>query len=380
MNDTKPAVRSYFPFYRQLHIVLYGICLSLLICTSTPLNSATDQAGQTNPGLRDGQHDFDFNLGTWHTHIRRIVDPLSGSNQSMELNGTVRVRKVWDGRAELEEIEADGPKGHWEGLTLFLYNPQSHQWNQIFANSKSGVLTTPLTGSFKDGRAELYAQDSVDGRSILIRGVWSEITPNSHKYEESYSADGGKSWMPAFIGELTRATASEAVAPSRGDDASNEGQDFDFDFGTWKTHTSRLLHPLTGSKQWIEMDGVTTVSKVWNGRANLAEFAAEGSSEHLELLSLRLFNPSSHQWNLNFATPNVGAISVPSIGEFKNGRGDFYDYEDINGKFVFVRFSIWGIDRNTAQSEQAFSIDGGKTWEVNWINKYTRMEGQVQSN
>ncbi len=90
--------------------------------------------------MRDGQHDFDFNIGVWHTHIKRILDPFASSSESVELNGTVTVRKVWDGKAELEEIEADGPKGHWEGLTLFLYNPTAHQWSQSFANSKVGIL------------------------------------------------------------------------------------------------------------------------------------------------------------------------------------------------------------------------------------------------
>jgi hypothetical protein len=152
-----------------------------------------------------------------------------------------------------------------------------------------------------------------------------------------------------------------------------DGQhDFDFDFGTWKTHSSRLLHPLTGSTTWVDMDGKTVVSKVWGGRANLAEFKADGPAGHLELLSLRTYNPTAHQWSLAFATPNVGMLGTPSVGQFKDGRGDFYDQEPINGKSVLVRFSIWGITADTAQSEQAFSDDGGKTWEVNWINRYTR--------
>ena len=155
-------------------------------------------------GVRDGQHDFDFNIGTWKTHIRRIADPFSGTGQYMELNGTVTVRKVWDGRAQLEEIEADGPNGHWEGMTLFLYNPEARQWNQTFANSKSGVLNPPLIGGFKDGRGELFASDTFKDRSILVRGVWSDIKPDSHHFEESYSNDGGKTWAPAFIAELTR--------------------------------------------------------------------------------------------------------------------------------------------------------------------------------
>jgi hypothetical protein len=92
----------------------------------------------------------------------------------------------------------------WEGLTLFLYNPQTHQWSQTFANSKMGVLTPPLIGAFKDGRGELFSQDTVDGRSILVRAIWSNITANSHHFEESYSDDGGKTWAPAFIATLSR--------------------------------------------------------------------------------------------------------------------------------------------------------------------------------
>jgi len=67
------------------------------------------------------------------------------------------------------------------------------------------VLNPPAIGGFKDGRGELVAQDTVDGRSILIRAVWSDITPDSHHFEESYSDDGGKTWAPAFIASLTRA-------------------------------------------------------------------------------------------------------------------------------------------------------------------------------
>ena len=151
--------------------------------------------------------------------------------------------------------------------------------------------------------------------------------------------------------------------------------DFDFDLGNWKTHSRRLLHPLTGSQDWVEMNGVTVVKSIWGGRANLAEFKSDGPAGHLELLSLRWYNPVAHQWYLDFATPNVGTLGIPGIGEFKNGRGDFYDQETINGKSILVRFSIWPIGADTAQSEQAFSDDGGTTWEVNWVNQYSRDPG-----
>jgi hypothetical protein len=90
------------------------------------------------------QHDFDFNIGVWHTHIKRILDPFASSSESVELYGTVTVRKVWDGKAELEEIEADGPKGHWEGLTLFLYNPGAQQWTQSPCGPTSSRIRTNM--------------------------------------------------------------------------------------------------------------------------------------------------------------------------------------------------------------------------------------------
>jgi hypothetical protein len=328
---------------------------------------------------RDGAHDFDFNIGVWHTHIKRVMDPLAGGTRTQELEGTVSVRKVWGGRAQLEEIEADGPGGHWEGLTLFLYDPKSHQWSQSFISSRIGVLTSPLIGEFKDGRGELVAQDTFNDRSILVHGVWSDLKPGSHHFEEAYSDDGGRTWAPAFIAELRRekpetthpAPAFEAAGAAA---ASDPSHDFDFDLGAWHTHSRRLLHPLTGSTEWVEMDGTTTVTKVWNGRANLAEYQAEGPAGRVELLSLRWFNPAAHEWNLDFATPSVGTLGIPGVGAFKNRRGDFYDQESIGGKTILVRFSIWGISPDTAQSEQAFSDDGGKTWEVNWINQYTRIK------
>ena len=187
--------------------LLNGIGITILAASAAmcafPL-SALSEPAQPPTEARDGQHDFDFNFGTWKTHIKRILDPLSGATKSIELNGTVTVRKVWDGRAQLEEIEADGPNGHWEGMTLFLYNPQARQWSQSFVNSKSGVLTAPSIGAFKDGRGELFAAETFNDRSVLVRTLWSDIKPNSHHFEQSYSDDGGKTWAPAFVATLTR--------------------------------------------------------------------------------------------------------------------------------------------------------------------------------
>ena len=152
-----------------------------------------------------------------------------------------------------------------------------------------------------------------------------------------------------------------------------DGQhDFDFEIGTWKTHLRRLLHPLTGSTTWVEYEGTTVVRKVWGGRADLVELEADGPAGHFQGLSLRLYNPQSHQWSLNFANADSGVMAQPTIGGFKNGRGEFYDQETLNGRAIFVRFVISDITPNSCRFEQAFSDDGGKTWEVNWVATDTR--------
>jgi hypothetical protein len=153
-----------------------------------------------------------------------------------------------------------------------------------------------------------------------------------------------------------------------------DGQhDFDFEIGTWKTHISRLMQPLSGSKEWVEYEGTSVVQKLWGGRANLLILDVEGPKGRIEGLSLRLYNPESHQWSLNFASSAVGTLSQPTIGQFTNGRGEFYDQETFNGRAILVRFVISEITPTSCRFEQSFSDDGGKTWEVNWIATDTRI-------
>lgn len=156
--------------------------------------------------------------------------------------------------------------------------------------------------------------------------------------------------------------------------AERDGQrDFDFEIGTWKTHLTRRLRPLTGSTTWVQYDGTTLVRKVWNGRANLVELVADGPAGHFEGLNLRLYNPQSRQWSLNFSNISDGTLSQPTIGEFRNGRGEFYDQETLNGRAILVRFVISDITPTSCRFEQSFSDDGGRTWEVNWIAVDTRV-------
>jgi len=162
---------------------------------------------------------------------------------------------------------------------------------------------------------------------------------------------------------------------SKTDSQLRDGQhDFDWELGTWKVKISRLQKPLTGSTTWTELNGTVVCRKVWDGKANLAEVVVDAPSGRLEFLALRLYNPQSRQWTNTFSGSGDGKMGVPMYGEFKNGRGEFYDQEEFNGRMIMVRFIFIPLTVDSGRSEQAFSDDGGKTWEVNWIADDTRIK------
>lgn len=176
---------------------------------------------------------------------------------------------------------------------------------------------------------------------------------------------------------LVSLLALDAAAQTPRADASvaaEEGQHaFDWEIGTWKTEVRRLAAPLSASSEWVEYTGTSVVREVLDGRANLVELRVEGPAGRIDGMSLRLYNPRTGQWNLNYASAGNGALTRPVHGGFRNGRGEFHGQEEIDGHVVLVRFVISGITADSARFEQAYSADGGRTWETNWIATDTRI-------
>ena len=198
--------------YCRNFLLLFVLFLVAHIGAGPAQTSAGAASGsQTTTSVRDGQHDFDFALGTWKAHLKRLEHPLTGSKTWVEFDGTFSARKVWDGRANVEEVELNSPTGPIEGLTVRLYNPQSRQWSIYWANSKNGAMdTSPQIGQFKDGRGEFYGQDMLEGKLIYVRFVWTKTDSDSPHFEQSYSEDGGKTWEVNWITDQTRVSdASE---------------------------------------------------------------------------------------------------------------------------------------------------------------------------
>ena len=181
----------------MLEYLRFCVLLFCLAVMFWPQHGAAQQnsgaSSTTQEPARDGQHDFDWDIGTWKIHVRRLQRPLTGSTTWVEYDGTDVVRKFWEG-ANQGVVEWNSPAGHLEIFTLRLYNAEAHQWNIYFANSAGGPLSQPVVGEFKNGRGEFYDQEPYNGRTILVRFAVSDITPNSCRFEQAFSADGAKTW------------------------------------------------------------------------------------------------------------------------------------------------------------------------------------------
>jgi hypothetical protein len=196
-------VQAYVGIHVRIYLCWFGLCAVLF----TPLPAFTQSgSGTTNPNVQQpgGQHDFDFEFGAWKAHISRRLKPLTGSTTWLEYNGTSVVRRVWNGRANLGELEVSGPAGRIEGLSLRTYNPQSRQWNISWSNSADGTVGPPMIGEFKNGRGEFFNQESLDGRAIFVRFIFSDITANSFRIEQAFSDNGGKTWETNWIATFSR--------------------------------------------------------------------------------------------------------------------------------------------------------------------------------
>jgi hypothetical protein len=170
--------------------VFAGVVAALLTVASTPVRAQAVADSAT----RDEPRAFDFNIGRWRTHLRRLDTPLSGSNRWVEYEGTSVVRPLLGGDANIVELDVTGPAGRIEGVLLRLYDRAARQWTMHFANRRSGRLTAPLIGEFRDGRGEFFGHEVVNGRTVLVRFVISGISRNSATFEQAYSADGGRTW------------------------------------------------------------------------------------------------------------------------------------------------------------------------------------------
>jgi len=150
--------------------------------------------------LTDGQRDFDWELGTWHTDVRVLADPLSETeDQWLSFSGTSVVRPLLDRRANVVELKVSGSAGRIEGLNMRLYEPQAKRWSLTFVNIRDGLLTPSVHGGFHDGTGEFYGDDQLGGRPIKVRFLIRRQGADRATFEQAFSPDGGATWETNWI-------------------------------------------------------------------------------------------------------------------------------------------------------------------------------------
>jgi hypothetical protein len=174
--------------------------------------------------------------------------------------------------------------------------------------------------------------------------------------------------LPAIL--RAQSNANPAKFPSR-----DGSHDFDFLIGNWKAYVRRLPDRLNNSDTWVEYDGISNHKKLLDSNSNFEEFDVTSTDKklHIKAQTLRLYNPTSHQWSIYLVDVDNGTLGLPPVvGHFEGNRGEFFDQEDFKGRAILVRYVWLNISPNSARMEQSFSPDGGKTWEVNWICELSR--------
>lgn len=155
--------------------------------------------------------------------------------------------------------------------------------------------------------------------------------------------------------------------------ALDNGNGFSFEYGTWRTHYRLLRNRLAGDHVWYDCYGTSVTRPFWNGRGNLEDGDLKCPTRYIGGLTLRLYDARTHQWTLWWGTRALAVAPPPQIGHFDaDGVGRFYAYDSWKGTPVINRFK-WTIVRGNPHFEQAYSTDGGKTWETNWTTDYERV-------
>jgi hypothetical protein len=182
------------------------IILCVLVASALPAGASQAAPNPSTVVQRDGQHDFDWEFGSWTTNVRVRRNPLSGEAPDWaQYQGTSVVRPLLDGRANFVELSVGGPAGRIEGGALRLYNPKARQWSLNYASLGNGLLTAPVFGAFDaSGCGLFYGQDTLEGRTILVRFVITRISDKEAHFEQAYSADGGANWEDNWIAVDTR--------------------------------------------------------------------------------------------------------------------------------------------------------------------------------
>lgn len=323
-----------------------------------------------------GPGDFDFLDGEWVTRNRKLARRLAGSTEWIEFAGSLSQRRLMSGAANSADNLFDVAGAPYRGVSLRAWDPKGQVWRNWWIDGRDPFrpLGGGVAGRFRDGVGTFLSDDTLDGRPIKVRVLWTRPTPATARWEQAFSADGGSSWEVNWITDYAR-PKGPLPRPTPSTDRDGLGA-FDARVGTWDVRHRRLKERLAGSTEWVEFGGSQTWWPALDGAGNVDTNRFDMPGAAYEGATLRSYDPKTRQWAIWWLDGRFpeGPLDPALKGTFKDGVGTFYADETLRGRPIKVRF-VWQIDRDRARWEQAFSPDGGATWEVNWTTDFARAKG-----
>jgi len=175
--------------------------------TSSTLLASQDSPtpGQETANLA-GLHDFDFLVGSWRVHHRRLKQRLADNHEWVPFEGTCVMQKLMDGYSNVDDNVLNLPEGAYRAVGLRTYDPKTAQWAIWWLDGRMpfNPLDPPVKGGFKNGVGTFETDDTLRGKPIRVRFTWSHITATTAHWEQAYSPDGGKTWETNWLMEFER--------------------------------------------------------------------------------------------------------------------------------------------------------------------------------
>ncbi|MGA2421455.1 MAG: DUF1579 domain-containing protein [Candidatus Acidiferrum sp.] len=193
--------------HRSVMIALLSLCLA------APGQLAAAQSHQdSGPGMNHtesavpGLHDFDFLVGQWQAHHRKLKERLANSHEWVEFEGTLMNQPLMGSYSNVDDTVLSVPGAPYRGVALRSFDLKTQQWSIWWLDSRtpSAPLDPPMIGGFHNGVGIFYGDDTVKGKRVRARFIWSNITPTSCHWEQAASPDEGKTWETNWVQDITR--------------------------------------------------------------------------------------------------------------------------------------------------------------------------------
>ena len=190
---------------RRSHRSVSALLLLFAAGAVLPAQAAQDVPAPSTVQDLSGVHDFDFLVGTWTVRSRKLMHPLTGNDRWETFDGTIRSIRLNDW-SNVDSTEFDMPEGVYPGVAPRAYDPKTGLWAIWWIDGRNphGAGDPPVKGRFVDGVGTFLADDTLAGKPIKVRFVWSHISADSAQWEQAYSADGGKTWEVNWQQQLRR--------------------------------------------------------------------------------------------------------------------------------------------------------------------------------